>query len=229
MFLFFLARTLTEVIEYGMTRRTLLLYEECGTIPLTSHPRGLDATHQISHPKEEVVMTHQIFHLRDKELRTKTDGMIPHHLPLQERATKAHPLELNGHMIKVCKYIHKSETLHIKLYSIYTELCNSKMMLFQSLHTEKRQKLLLQMIFRHLGVEYEQAKAQTLISPHRADVLINDGAAQIQICLHLEREVRVEEVQIQISLLQGKGHRGDVGRTQTCLHHGGRALLMDKQ
>ncbi|RXN27029.1 BUD13-like protein [Labeo rohita] len=140
-----------------MTRRTLLLYEECGTIPLTSHPRGLDATHQISHPKEEVVMTHQIFHLRDKELRTKTDGMIPHHLPLQERATKAHPLELNGHMIK-------------------------------SLHTEKRQKLLLQMIFRHLGDEYEQAKAQTLISPHRADVLINDGAAQIQICLHLERE-----------------------------------------
>lgn len=79
-----LARTLTEVLEFDTTRRRLLLCGGCGTIPLTSHLRGLDTTHRISHPREEAVMTHQIFHLRDTEPRTKPDGMIPHHLPLQD-------------------------------------------------------------------------------------------------------------------------------------------------
>lgn len=84
------------------------------------------------------------------------------------------------------------------------------------------------MTFHRLGDEYEQAKAQTPISPHHADVLMDDRA-QTWICLHPEREARVEEVQIQISLLPGRDHRGDVGRIQTCLHHGGHTLLMDRQ
>ncbi len=62
-------------------------------------------------------------------------------------------------------------------------------LLFQSLHTEKRQKLPLQMTFRRPGDEYEKtkAKAQTLISPHHAGVLVDDEA-QTRICLHPERE-----------------------------------------
>lgn len=84
------------------------------------------------------------------------------------------------------------------------------------------------MTFHRLGDEYEQAKAQTPISPHHADVLMDDRA-QTWICLHPERGARVEEVQIQISLLPGRDHRGDVGRIQTCLHHGGHTLLMDRQ
>lgn len=99
-------------------------------------------------------------------------------------------------------------------------------LLFQSLHTEKRQKLPLQMTFRRPGDEYEKAKAQTLISLHHAGVLMDDEA-QTRICLHPERETRVEE--IQISLLPGGGHRGDEDQTQTCLHHGGHALLTDRQ
>lgn len=101
-------------------------------------------------------------------------------------------------------------------------------LLFQSLRTEKRQKLPLQMTFHRTGDEYKKAKTQTRISPHHADVLMDNGA-QTRICLHPEREARVEEVQIQISLLPGRGLRGDVGQTQTCLHHGGHALLTDRQ
>lgn len=82
------------------------------------------------------------------------------------------------------------------------------------------------MTFRRPGDEPGQAKAQTPISPHLADVLMGDGA-RILISLHPEREV--EEVQIQISLLPGRGHREDVDRTQTCLHHGEDTLLMDLQ
>lgn len=81
------------------------------------------------------------------------------------------------------------------------------------------------MTFRHPGDEPGQAKAQTPISPHHADVLMGDGT-RILICLHPEREARVEEVQIQIFLLPGRGHREDVDLTQTCLHHGEHALLM---
>lgn len=80
------------------------------------------------------------------------------------------------------------------------------------------------MTFHRPGDEPGQAKAQTPISPHLADVLMGNGA-QIPICLHLERGARVEE--IQISLLPGRSHRED--ETQTCLHHGGHALLMDLQ
>ncbi len=145
--------------------------------------------------------------------------MIPYHLPLQEKATRAHPPELKGCMIKVQKSIHRSETTFTLSYVAQNDL------LFQSL---KRQKLPLQMTFRRPGDEYEKtkAKAQTLISPHHAGVLVDDEA-QTRICLHPERESRVEE--IQISLLPGGGHRGDVDQTQTCLHHGGHALLTDRQ
>lgn len=101
-------------------------------------------------------------------------------------------------------------------------------LLFQSLHTEKRLKLPLQMTFHRPGDEYEKAKTQNPISPHHADVLMDDGT-QTRICLHPEREARVEEVLIQISLHPGRGLRGDVGQTQTCLHHGGHALLTDRQ
>lgn len=82
------------------------------------------------------------------------------------------------------------------------------------------------MTFRRPGDEPGQAKAQTQISPHLADVLMGDRA-RILISLHPEKEV--EEVQIRISLLPGRGHREDVDRTQTCLHHGEEALLMDLQ
>lgn len=79
-------------------------------------------------------MTHQISHLKHTEPRTKTDSMSPYHLPLQERATRAHPPKLNGHMIKVQKSIHKSEA------TFTWQLCGSKRSVISESPNRKKTK-----------------------------------------------------------------------------------------
>lgn len=150
-------------------------------IHLTSRPRGFDTTPRISHLKEEVAMTRQIPHPREKRT-TKTDDTTLHRLPLRERATRAHPPGFRGSTIKVRRHssscVCKFPYDELRRFHLY--------LLFQNPHIEKRQNLLQRVTFRLPGDEPE--KIQTLTSHLHADVLTGDREAVdlTQTCLHHE-------------------------------------------
>lgn len=205
-------------------------------IRLSIHPRGFAMTHRISHLREAVATTHQIphlkedvktihriFHQKDKVATTHQIShlkdelaMTPQISRLRETEQRTKTDDTTPHRFPLQERVTRAPLPEFRGSTIKTP------------HIEKGQKLSLQVTFHLPGDEPKQAKAQTRTSPLHAGVPIGDRM-QALICLHLEREARLVEIQIRISPLPGRSHREAVDLIQTCPHHEGHAHLIDRQ